>query len=895
MAKKKLNKNIRLAMTSSMGRFLSIFSLMALGAFTLVGLKMSGPDMRTTAEDFYNKTNLADITVTSTYGLDKTDKKIIDASEDSRQIEYGYLEDVTIGNSDKSMRILSKPKNISEYELMKGRLPKGTQEIALDYLQKDNYKLGQEIKVKEVSSNKNLKNTSFKIVGFVKSSEFIAKNDLGASPAGTGDLDSYATVAPEAFNSANYMIARLTFTDTKNLSAYSNKYRNLVAKHKDILKEDLLEQPDVRLEAIKKEPQKTLDENKEKIASVEESLKVSEDKINKQEKQLKEAQMSGASVASGLEQVNEAKKELKSSKEEIAKQKRILADKQDDLDSLILPEYTVANRNKDTGYSVYLENTQRIDILSNAIPVLLFAIAALVTLTTMTRFVDEERINMGTLKALGYKNIDIYKKFIVYGLVAGLLGATLGIILGFIVLPNIVFEAYSSNSTFDKLKILYSLKYSLIAYLIAVLCTVLPAYLVARSELKEVPASLLLPKAPANGSKIILEYIKPFWNRLSFTSKVTFRNIFRYKKRMLMTIFGVAGATGLLVMGFGIRDSVTGIADEQYNKIMTYNMIAVEQETASKTDDKAIKKVLDNDKNVQNTENLHFEVMTSIAGSNNDEQSIQVFASKKDNLNPYIKLQNRKTKDKINLGDNGVVISEKLAKLLNAQVGSEIKLTAKDDNKVKMRVSGITEMYMGHYVFMNDTSYEKYFHKQAINNAYLVDLKKNSTKEVDSLSANLMKESKIATVIQVDKMRTTIETAMDGLTSVIGAIIILASLLALVVIYNLTNINVSERIRELSTIKVLGFYDKEVTLYIYRETIGLSILGILAGYIFGFFAHRFIMINLPPDNAMFDPQMLWTNFAISALIILVITYIIALLMHRKIKNVNMLDALKSVE
>ncbi|OFI46505.1 ABC transporter permease [Floricoccus penangensis] len=897
MSKKILNKDIRQSILKSKGRFFSIFALILLGVFAFTGLKISGPNLRQTAETFYKETNLADVEVMSNYGLNDEDKKIIDSSDGLDKAEFGYFTDVLLKNTKTSFRIFSKPDNISKYEIVEGNLPKSDEEIALDYLYKDDYKIDQEI---EFTSDKNvLKKTKFKISGFVKSSEYTSKTSLGTTDIGTGQLNSYGVVIPSVFDSEVYMIARLKYKDTESLSAYSKKYSNRVETHKDELQDRLDTQKDSRLKAIKAEPQSKIDDGRAKIESSKKEISNQEAKIKEQENQLSQAEKAGMSVPDQQKvQLNDAKKKIVDAKSEVSDKEKDLKEKQSELDGLSEPVYLVSERSDNRAYKTYLENSKRVDILSNVFPVFLFAIAALVSLTTMTRFIEEERINSGTFRALGYSKADVSRKFVVYGLVSGLLGAIAGAALGYTLLPTVIFKAYTAATTFDKSILTFSWKYTLIAFVIALACTVLSSLFILWRELKELPVSLLQPKPPKAGSKILLEYITPIWNRMSFTHKVTARNIFRYKSRMFMTIFGVAGCTALLITGFGIRDSLDGISSKQYDELIKYDLVEVQKDDATNKENEEINKILSSEQ-VKSHEPVRFEQVTKIA-KNEGKQTINLIATQDTkNFKDFVNLRNRESHSQIELTDDGVVISEKFAKLFDLKVGDKFKVeTSKetsDGKEVELKVSAITEMYMGHFIFMDSKNYQATFGKDFKDNSNLVILKNGDAKGVEKFSSQLIDTEGVALIQQNLDAKSVIDNVMEGLNSVILVLIICAILLAVVVIYNLTNINVSERIRELSTIKVLGFYDKEVTLYIYRETIILSVLGIVVGWFLGASLHGFIISSLPPEDAMFNPVLNWANYLISAAITLGITAVISVVIHNKIKNVNMLDALKSVE
>ncbi|MCT4430607.1 ABC transporter permease [Lactococcus cremoris] len=868
MRKKTLNKEIRRSITGSLGRFISIFSLMLLGTFAFVGLKVSGPDMRATAEEFYRQHQLADLTVTSTLGLDETDQRLINETKGLKKAEFGYFQDLVIKGKESSLRLFSKPDELSTYELMSGKLPQSNSEIALDYLYDSQYKIGQSIDFTPPKSEDSdlLKNHSFKIVGFVKSSEYVDKSNFGATTVGTGKLNGYGLVTKDAFDSKVYMIARLSYKNLQNISIFDDKYDNRLKREQKALENTFKNQPEKRLAALKVDPEKQIIEAKSQISHEESQLKQQENQLIAQKNQIGES-----SSAQTIEQLNGAQNQIDAGKEKLASAKAELAKKEAALNQLEEPTYQINNRKEgNPGYKTFLEDSTRIDSLSNIFPVVLFAIALLVSLTTMTRFVEEERGNLGLLKALGYSNREIRKKFMVYGLVSSGLGALVGTIIGHTFLPLAVFKAYTASSTFSNLRLTFSPLWTIVAFAIAIACSLLPAYWVVRKELKEVPASLFLAKVPKAGSRILLEKIDFIWKRMSFTYKVTARNLFRYKKRMLMTIFGVAGCTALLVMGFGIRDSISGLASKQFGQILHYDMIAIEKNKVSDKEKEASGKL--------------------------EKQEVSLIATNQsDDLSKYVSLESRKNNQKIVLNDSGAVISEKFAELLGLKVGDSLTLKDDENKPVRIKVSAITEMYMGHYIFMNQSVYQKVFKKDFMTNGQLIKLKNASVNNIQKMSAQLMQENGIQAISQNSDLKKVIESFMYGINSVMIVLITCAILLAIVVIYNLTNINVSERIRELATIKVLGFYDREVTLYIYRETILLSFLGILVGFGLGDYFHQVIMNQLSADQIMFAPGLLWTNLLLSAAITFATTLLLALVVHFKLKAVDMLGALKSVD
>ena len=534
------------------------------------------------------------------------------------------------------------------------------------------------------------------------------------------------------------------------------------------------------------------------------------------------------------------------------------------------------------------------DVLKKVFPVFLYFVAALVTLTTMTRFVEEERIKFGTLKALGYDDEDVLKKVVVYGLLSSISGTILGIILGHTLLPYIVYFAYKNGFTMPIVELHFDWKISLIAIAFALISAVLSAYLVGIEELRESPARLLLPKAPKEGTKILLEYIPFIWDRLSFTHKVTARNLFRYKKRMFMTIFGVAGSIAMLYTGYSVQASIRDINNRQFLQILHYDLIVVEDDYVSTKDYQNLKKVL-NKNEVKKYNHVHFENLYNEDYKTKDKQEIKLLVSSNNSISSYVNLQNRKTKEKLKLNDDGIIISERLSKVTHKKVGDMIRLKDSNNREKEFKITGITEMYMGHFAFITGKGYTNIFGKIPYNNAYLVNLKDRSVKNTEKVASEFMNSKGVYGVVQNTMLINQVDTIVKALNKIMTILIIIASMLGTVILYNLTNINVSERIRELSTIKVLGFYDKEVTEYIYRETSILTLIGILVGFLIGEILHQYILDVVPPSDVMFDPAMRSISFIIPAVIILIVTMVLALIIHNKLKNVDMLSALKSVE
>ncbi len=602
-----------------------------------------------------------------------------------------------------------------------------------------------------------------------------------------------------------------------------------------------------------------------------------------------------AEYEDGLAEYNEA---LPDALEKISDGESDLADARVRLAKYDTPAYETDTRRETLGseaYKTYDTVSEIIDSLAKVFPVLLYLVAAFVTLSTMTRMVDEERINSGTLKALGYRDGDVALKFVLYGALAGGIGAVLGIVLGHTLLPYIVYSAYGAKFTLPPIQLGFYPAITLFALALAGLCAVLPAALAVRRELGEKPAALLLPKPPAGGSKIMLERIRPLWGRMSFTHKVTARNLFRYKQRMFMTVLGVAGAACMLVAGFGVQHSIQQMGAKQFGDILKYDMIVARSSTATDAQLAELDDALAAD-GVAAQVALHYESVSLTAGANNDKQEITLLVPEQtSDLDEYLDLRDRKSGEKLGLDGDGAVISERLATLLGVGVGDEVEFTAADGSARTVRVSGVCEMYMGHFIVMSRGTYEGSYGKKFEANAAMVRLEDGSLSSVEEQAAGFMQLKAVKSVAQNTALQSQVDTVVVSLNKIMGILILVAGMLAVVIMYNLTNINVSERMRELSTIKVLGFHSNETTMYIYRETILLTALGLIAGWLLGVALHQYILNVVPPDNVMFNPELALIEFIVPAIVVGAIALALYFVELRRLSTVDMLEALKSVE
>ena len=573
---------------------------------------------------------------------------------------------------------------------------------------------------------------------------------------------------------------------------------------------------------------------------------------------------------------------------------RTIDQEREKLDELEPATFTLLLRDDNPGYLEYEENANRISSIATVFPTIFFLIAALVSLTTMGRMIEEKRTEIGTYKALGYKNSEVSLKFIIYSLTAGLTGTLLGLLVGFYLFPTIIINAYGQLYNMTEFPTPWYLSYSLIGLAVGLFCTVGISMIVLRVDLMSSPATLLRPKAPKAGKTILLERIQPLWRRLNFNQKVTMRNLFRYKSRMFMTVFGIAGCTAMILTGFGLKNSISDIVPIQFNEVWRYQGIVTFDEEASTQAIEEYQAAVSQLDLLSATLGMTSENLT-VAQTGKPSQEVTVYVPENPaELSDFVSFTERKTGEVYALGDNGVIINEKLAKLFQLAIGDTIELKNGDNEIFEVTISGITENYVGHFAYFSPTYYEEIFGEIPTYNSELLLFSEALTKEQENQIANdLMKQDRVLNVTFLSDSSTALDDTTEILNIVVWLLIISAGLLAFIVLYNLNNINISERIRELSTIKVLGFYDKEVTMYIYRENIFLTLFGIIAGLFLGRILHGYVLATVELDMLMFSPEIHLLSYLYSSLITLFFTIIVGFVMYQKLKHVDMIEALKS--
>lgn len=528
--------------------------------------------------------------------------------------------------------------------------------------------------------------------------------------------------------------------------------------------------------------------------------------------------------------------------------------------------------------------------ISKMFPVIFYLVSVLISLTTMTRMIEEERIEIGTLKALGYTNTQIIFKYILYSVLACVIGGILGMTVGLYLLPNIVWKLYSMIYNIPKFYCTYRVEIGLLGIIIAFLCIGGATIIVAKKELKEMPSVLMRPKPPKKGKRILLEKMTFIWKRFNFSQKVTARNIFRYKKRAIMTIIGIAGCTGLMLTGFGIKDSVVDIPNAQFKGIFKYDSAI----TLTNTNElENIEKYLNDNEDIE-----EYTKICASAGKlekNNINCNTNVFISESlDNYENAYNLINYQTGEKIKLNSNGIVITDKAADMLGVTYGDYVTFIDGDDVRYEFKVENITKNHVGHYIYMTKDFYQENV-KQYKTNMIYINTKDISIERQNDISRDILKFDGVASVTIIDTLMKTVSDMLNTMNYVVVILIVASALLAFVVLYSLANINIAERQREIATLKVLGFYDREVDNYINKENIIFTILGVIIGLVFGTFLTTGIILSIEIDSLRFMQNITILSYIYSAIITIAFSIIVNFIIHFVLKKINMIESLKSVE
>ncbi len=825
--------------------------------------------------------------------------------EEREQARYNQLVNDATKEVDDAQKEFDDEKAKVEKELSdaKEQLDKGKEEI--EKSEEKIEKAEKELNSKQEEAKKEFKEAEEKI----QNAETEINNNKKQLEKSKNDFNTKKKEAEAGIEQLNSGI-----TECENaLNGLKAKRQQLIDSGSDTTDIDkLIEQNEKMLADLKNKKstaQKELDDAKTQIESAENLISSGEKELASQKENLESAKKTADSeISKAKKEIENGKKQLETGRTELNQKnkeyedgkieaqnklddaQKELDDAREEIRKIENANWFIQDRLDNAGYKNIIDATNSISNLSKMFPVIFYFIAVLISLTSMTRMIEEERIEIGTMKAIGYTNFQIISKYVLYSFLACIIGGILGMTAGFYIIPNTIWTIYSMLYTIPKFYAEYRLDIGLVGQVIAFACIGGATVVVAMKELKNMPAVLMRPKPPKNGKKIFMERIPFIWERLNFSKKVTFRNIFRYKKRAIMTIIGIAGCTGLMLTGFGIKDSVEDIPESQFGKIFKYDA------SIMLADEKALGEVsekLDNNEKVESYSDI--EATTGHLSNENGKYDVTIFIPESvDEFKNVCNLYEPENSKEINLDSEGIVITDKISEFLNVKEGDTVKLIDSEDIEYEFKISKITENYVSHYVYMSKDLYESKI-KQYKPNMVLVNTKEMSDDEKSKFSEGLLEIENVAEVSMTSDTVETVDDMLNSLNYVVLILIVASALLDFVVLYNLANINIGERQREIATLKVLGFYDKEVDNYINKENVIFTIVGIILGVIFGYFLTKVIIVTVEIESLKFVRRILPISYVYSIIMTALFSVIVNYIIHFILKKIDMIESLKSVE
>lgn len=982
-----LKKSTLREIKNSLGRYLAILAIVALGVGFFSGIKVTREAMVKTADDYLSNHEFFDYKVVSTLGFEKKDVAALSKEAYVKSAEGAVSTDVLFSMNDDADRVLmvhSVTSNVNQLSLESGRMPKADNECVVDYRLVDDDAIGKKI----VISKENEKDTrdmfrykEYTITGIVISPYYM-NFERGSTSLGSGSVAGFAYINKGGFDSDYFTEIYLNLN--KHYMLYSDEYNDFIETTEDKVQAAVDKRADIRYKKIvsdaKKEladGQKEYDENYDKYlsekADAEQKLADNYQKIidgkntlvqekknlDAKEKELKaskakveagltqvaaqrqefeankqymtpeqiaqtEAKLAGTEktlsnnlkqIQNGLSQIDSGRKKIAKAEAEIpanlqkyrdakaeadekfAEAKEKLDDAKRDLNKakkeiadIKAPDTYVLDRNTNIGYACFESDSNIVDGIAKVFPIFFFLVAALVCMTTMTRMVDEQRTQIGVLKALGYSNGAVIGKYLFYSGSASFIGCVSGFLFGCWLFPLVIWKAYGMMYDFSSnLYYIINTPLAVTSLLVSLLCSMGATIISCYAEFREVPAQLIRPKAPKEGKRILLERITFVWKKISFLYKVSFRNIFRYKKRFFMMVLGISGCTALLLTGLGVRDSIKNVVDYQYDEIQVYDYSVIfDKEMGTWRQDHFEKEAASY---VEDMIFVHQGSADLVTGKT--VKSINLVVSDNDNFSDFVKLHTAGgEKLKYPAGDEAV-ICRKLADEYDLKTGDQITLRDENMKKMELKISGVCENYVYNYVYVSPKACQQQWGYTPEVKSALVNVKDD--KDVYASSAKVLGMDHVATVSVNNDLRVRVANMMKSLDYVILLVCLSAGALAFIVLYNLTNINITERVREIATIKVLGFYPKETSAYVFRENFFLTGISAVVGLLLGKWLHTFVMEQIKIDMLSFDIRIAPLSYVLAIVLTFVFAAIVNLAMYYKLEKISMTESLKSIE
>ncbi len=887
----------------SLGRFFAIMAIVAIGVAFFAGVTASSGDMKHSSDSYYDEYNMNDIRILSSIGFTSQDieavskvygvKAVYKTNTHDVLVDYDGRENVAHISGVPVGKASDDDSYINQLRIKEGRLPQNDKECVVKYEDtRKSMQVGDVISFKsgtEDDINDTFKDTEYTVVGIVYTPCYVSY-DLGSSGIGNGHINYCIYVGDDEFKNNYYTECYAVIDGAKDMDTYSDEYKKLIDKYADDIKAISKERLDIRKQTVIDEYTRAKADKKEEL--LETIKKNVEDSITEQY----QAYYPGMDVSSMIAPYVKTAYEKAVAQFDFdavnAEYDKKMNETLADSDSW---EWYVLTRESSYSFRDYESSANRMKAIATVFPLFFIIVAGLVCLTTMTRMVEEERGLIGTYKALGYGKATIALKYVIYAFLASLTGAVIGCAAGLRLFPYIIYESWNIIYQMPAIKYASHTILSVVAVASLILVTLIATLYSCYNELSEVPSALMRPKAPKNGKKILLEHTF-IWKHLSFTKKVTMRNIFLYKKRFFMTVIGIAGCGALITAGFGIKDSVQSIIDNQYGQIIHYDNILVFNKNADSDARNNLSDKISSDEYYKSSlMDYAYTAEVKIPGSADDYSTEITVVNDTSAYMDYVTFRTRRSKKTIELDDSGVIISEKLAKDLNVKEGDNVLIHDEDNKQATVKVSGVMEMYINNYIFMTSEYYSQVFGYTPDNNRILGILTSDGEDIQSVIGDRYLTDNNVKSLTFVKANITRFENMIQSLDLVTWVLIISAGMLAFVVLYNLTNVNISERIREIATIKVLGFYDREVGEYVYRENIILTLIGGVFGLLLGMALHAYIMTTIELDGVMFGTKINISSFLISYGITILFSLLINIFMYPSLKKIPMVESLKSVE
>ena len=892
------------------GRFFAIMAIIALGVGFFTGVRITTPAMVNTVNSFFSEKQLYDYRLLSTFGWNEEDIEDFRSRPDVRYAEGAYSLDVlTEGNYQYVLRTHSLTENVNGLRLIEGRMPQSPDECLSD---SKKFEIGKVFVVSDENSErvKNaLPNRKYTVVGTVDSSLYI-NFERGTSSVGNGSVDAFVYLPKEAYDLDVYTEAYVRFDQDHTI--YSDEYDNYMDGREEQWKEIAQSRADMRFDELYSEAESKLADSRnefeqkrsdgqQELDDAKAELDSAENTLAEQLAQLEQIRdIAPQQYAEGMEQYNAAYADYESGlaeyessradfEQQIADAENELSDGEKQLADMKHPDVYVLDRNTNIGYACFENDSEIVAQVARVFPVFFILVAALVCMTTMSRMVEEQRTQIGVFKALGYSGRTVMGKFMFYSGSAAVTGCIIGFAGGTYLFPKIIWKTYVLMYIDLNIPYLFDKTLAVIALAVSLLCSVGTTWLSCRIELSETAASLMRPKAPKAGKRVFLERVGFIWKKLKFLHKVSIRNIFRYKKRFFMMILGIGGCTALLVTGFGIKDSIAGFADTQYGEIQVADASA-----SLKNTDSGIPQELTDvlSRNPSDYKLLYTGSWDLISGKKVKSVTVNA-ADSFDDMGSYFIFRDINGKELSAPAEGEALISHSISERYDLKTGDTMKLRDEDMRELNVKVSGVFENHVYNVVFLGTQTMEKQLGSSVPVNYAFLNLRDDA--DAYAASADISKNSNVTAVLVFSDLKVRLSKMMGSLDYIVLIVIICAAALAFIVLYNLTNINITERVREIATIKVLGFFRRETSSYVLRENVALTAFGTAFGLAAGVMLHRFIMAQIRVDMVDFSVSILPSSFLWSVVLTFLFNFIIDLFMELKLDKINMAESLKSIE